>query len=444
MTARSALIRANILGLAVKGGSLTAGLAVSIVLARLLGPSGYGVYAAAFALVSLAGVPMQLGLPTLVLRNLTLYVHDQSWGLARGILSWAYRVILLLSVVVALAAVAAALLSDRLGLSWTPTMTWAAFLVPLVACNRVRESALLGLKQMAWAQVPDQLVTPLAYLACLGALAVMVPGSLQPQNAMAAYVFCAFAAFAFGSFLLARFAPAQLRRATPEFHTSIWLRSVLPLSLVSGFGIVNGQIDLLILSWLSDAANAGIYRVAFTVAAMTSIVGATIGNLMSSHYAEAHARADRARLQRLVRYSAWAAFVPAVCVLLIFGLFGTRLLAIAFGPGFVSAHTAVILLSAGQVVNCAAGVVQTLLNMTGHARDTLKGVIAGAATNVALNILSVPHFGAVGAAAATSAGIVIENIVCCVFAWRRLQINTAILPLSRSHSDDRFMLLKWK
>ncbi len=429
VSARAALIRANLVGLAVKGGSLTAGLAIAISLARLLGPSGYGVYAAAFALVSLAGVPMQLGLPTLVLRELTLYVHAGNWGLARGILSWAYRVILVLSVAAGAIALAAAMFAKHSGMAWAQTMTWAACLVPLVAWNRVRESALLGLKRIAWAQVPDQLVTPLAYLACLWGLALIMPGSVQPQNAMAAYVLCALAAFVFGSVLLVRFAPRELRRATPALQTAVWLRSVVPLSLVSGFGIVNGQIDLLILSGLSNSTNAGLYRVAFTTAAMTSIVGATIGNLMSSHYAESFARADHARLQRLVRYSAWAAFLPAAAVFVLLALFGTRLLSAAFGPGFADAQTAVVLLSAGQTVNCAAGVVQTLLNMTGHARDTLKGVVAGALTNVVLNILTVPHFGAVGAAAATSLGVVIENTVCCVFAWRRVHINTTVLPL---------------
>jgi O-antigen/teichoic acid export membrane protein len=429
VSTRAALVRANLAGLTIKAGSLAAGLAIGIALARLLGPSGYGVYAAAFALVSLAGVPMQLGLPTLVLRNLTLYVHNGNWGLARGILSWAYRVILLLSLAAVAIALLAAIFADHVGIAWTRTMTWAACLVPLVAWNRVRESALLGLKRIAWAQVPDQLLTPLAYLACLAGLAAIMPGSVQPQNAMAAYVLCALAAFVFGTLLLAHFAPPELRRATPEFHTAAWLRSVLPLSLVSGFGIVNGQIDLLILSGLSNAANAGLYRVAFTTAAMTSIVGATVGNLMSSHYAESFARADHVRLQRLVRYSAWAAFLPAVAVFVGLALFGTRLLSLAFGPKFAGAETAVILLSAGQTVNCAAGVVQTLLNMTGHARDTLKGVIAGALTNVVLNVLTVPHFGAVGAAAATSVGIVVENTICCVFAWRRVHINTTVLPL---------------
>ena len=48
-----------------------------------------------------------------------------------------------------------------------------------------------------------------------------------------------------------------------------------------------------------------------------------------------------------------------------------------------------------------------------------------------LNLLLVPRFGAVGAAAATSSGIIVENATCSVLAWRRVRINTTILPLDR-------------
>jgi O-antigen/teichoic acid export membrane protein len=59
-------------------------------------------------------------------------------------------------------------------------------------------------------------------------------------------------------------------------------------------------------------------------------------------------------------------------------------------------------------------------------------VSAGAITNVALNLLLVPHLGAVGAAAATSTGIIVENTTCSILAWQRVRINTTILPPYRS------------
>lgn len=432
MPIRAQLIRTNVLGLTFRGCSMLVGLAIAALLARLLGPSGYGIYAAALATVSLANVPLQLGLPTLVLRQVTLYRAHEDWSLLRGVLLWAYRLILALSLLIGAVALAVYVFRAKLGLSWTPVMTWALALAPLMACNRVREAALQALRRIAWAQAPDQLVTPLAYLTCLAVLIALHPGRAQPQTAMALYVSCAFAGFICGGVLLARFAPPPVKRARARFDSGLWLRSILPLSLISGFGIVNGQIDILLLNLLSTPANVGLYRVAFTSAALTSVVGATVGNLMSSQYAEFYLRAEHGRLQSLVRYCAWAAFLPAVCVLLLFVLAGGPILSAAFGPEFAAAKTAVLLLCVGQTVNCAAGVVQTLLNMTGHSRDVLKGVIAGALTNVVLNLMLVPHLGAVGAAAATSTGIIVENATCSILAWRRVHINTTILPPYRS------------
>jgi O-antigen/teichoic acid export membrane protein len=426
------LIRTNVLGLTFRSCSLLVGLGIAALLARLLGLSGYGIYAAALALVSLINVPLQLGLPTLVLRQVTMYREREQWNLLRGILLWAHRLILYASFGIGLLALAAYVLRTKLWFSWTPATAWALALAPLMACNRVREAALQGLRRIAWAQVPDQLVTPLAYLACLAVFSVTATGLVQPQTAMAIYVGCALAGFLIGSILLGSFIPAQVRRAAVRFESGTWLRGILPLSLISGFGIVNGQIDILLLNLLSTPENVGLYRVAFTSAAMTSLVGATIGNLMSSQYAEFYLRADYARLQTLVRYSAWAAFLPAVCVLMAFLLAGGPILTAAFGRDFAAAKTAVVVLCVGQTINCAAGVVQTLLNMTGHSQDTLKGVSAGAITNVALNLLLVPHLGAVGAAAATSTGIIVENTTCSILAWQRVRINTTILPPYRS------------
>lgn len=432
MLSRVQLIRANVLGLTFRSCSLLVGLVISALLARLLGPSGYGIYAAALALVSLVNVPLQLGLPTLVVRQVTMYRQGEQWGLLRGILLWAHRLILGASTGIGLLAVAAYALRTKLWFSWTPAMIWALALAPIMAGNRTREAALQGLRRIAWAQAPDQLVTPLAYVACLAALSTTASGHAQPQTAMALYVACALTGFVTGSILLARFIPSQVRSVAARFDSPAWLRGILPLSLISGFGIVNGQIDTLLLSLLSTPANVGLFRVAFTSAAMTSVVGATIGNLMSSQYAEFYLRADYVRLQTLVRYSAWAAFLPAVCVLLAFLLAGGPILTAAFGRDFAAAKTALVVLCVGQTVNCAAGVVQTLLNMTGHSRDTLKGVTAGGITNVLLNLLLVPRLGAVGAAAATSSGIVVENVTCSLLAWQKVRINTTILPLYRS------------
>ena len=50
-------------------------------------------------------------------------------------------------------------------------------------------------------------------------------------------------------------------------------------------------------------------------------------------------------------------------------------------------------LCVGQLVNAAMGAVGSLLNMTGHERDTMKSVLMAAIVNVALNLTLIPLSG---------------------------------------------------
>ena len=79
----------------IRGGLGTAGvqpsnrllmLALGIVLALNLGPDGYGVYAYAFAIMSLLMVTAEAGVPTLLMREVAASLGRAEWGLLRGAL----------------------------------------------------------------------------------------------------------------------------------------------------------------------------------------------------------------------------------------------------------------------------------------------------------------------------------------------------------------------
>src|SRR5690606_10240016 len=64
-------------------------IGVSISLARVLGPSEFGSYSLAIAIGLVASVPVQLGLPLLVVRETARYSSAHEWSLLRGIWRWA-------------------------------------------------------------------------------------------------------------------------------------------------------------------------------------------------------------------------------------------------------------------------------------------------------------------------------------------------------------------
>jgi O-antigen/teichoic acid export membrane protein len=230
--------------------------------------------------------------------------------------------------------------------------------------------------------------------------------------------------------LLSRELHPDLRSIEPSAPAKSWAKSILPLSLVSGFSVISSQLIIPIIGFLSNEENVGLYRVAASGAALTTVVGATIGGLVSPYIASYYGQRDFGKLQLLATYSAWACLAPALLALLAFSTAGETLLRITFGPQFTGAAGALIVLTIGQVINCATGIVHSLLIMTGHERDTLRGAIFGTVVNVVLAVGLVPRFGLLGAAVATATAVAAENVILYVAVQSRLHIGSSVFTAS--------------
>ena len=63
----------------------------------------------------------------------------------------------------------------------------------------------------------------------------------------------------------------------------------------------------------------------------------------------------------------------------------TVLVKAAFGAEYASAYVPLVILASDKLVSVSAGSVSSLLNMTGHERDTMKGLMIAAPMNLVLN-----------------------------------------------------------
>ncbi|MDP4917209.1 MAG: oligosaccharide flippase family protein, partial [Haliea sp.] len=80
-----------LLGLSLKGASTLATFAVAILLARCLGPTGYGTYTFALTLVSLIALPLQGGLSSLVVREAAKLSLPRDICLFKKLIDWTQR-----------------------------------------------------------------------------------------------------------------------------------------------------------------------------------------------------------------------------------------------------------------------------------------------------------------------------------------------------------------
>jgi len=406
---------------------------VVIVLARALGPAGYGTYAFVIALVSILAIPAQVGLPQLVTRETARAQSSQNWSLMQGLWRWSNRYVALFSIaMIGLGIVLVWSAGDWLGDHRTKTLAVGLFLVPLIALGNIRGAALRGLRRVVLGQLPESVLRPLILLS----LALVVFWSTEdaiasPTLAIGLNVIAALLAFIGSAFLLHRFRPpALVVEKRSEMHGTAWRRAAIPLAMLAGLQLINGYTDILMLGMFQDDEQVGIYR-AVTQLALLVIFGLQAVNLViQPYFARMHERGKHEQLQRLATMSARIVLLLALPPVLVMIFAGRPLLEFLFGQDFGAGAFALGILAVGQLVNAAMGSVGVLLNMTGHERDTAKGVGVAAALNVVLNLLLIPPYGIEGAAIATAVTLIVWNFILRSCVYKRLGVESSALGAS--------------
>jgi O-antigen/teichoic acid export membrane protein len=408
-------------------------LTLGIVMARGLGAKGYGVYAYAFALMTLLMVFAEMGMPTLLMREVAASEARQDWPHLRGVLMRALQIVF--TAAVTLAAIAALVLwvsSVGMSVSLSKTLIWVIVLLPLMALTKVMMAAVRGLQHVVKAKAVEMLVRPVLFLLGLGFLFSFFPDMRLPQYAMAVHFGAAIAVLCAAAVLLYRYLPRPARATAAQYQTRQWLASAMPLTLMGGAGIINNQTDILMLGFFRAPEDVGIYRVAVQGAVLVAFGLQAANAVIAPQFARLYAQGDEARLQRLVTVSARIILLVALPVALTFILAGGAIAIWVFGSEFARSHTSLAILATGQMINAAMGSVGFLLNMTGHERDTARTLLITAVMNVLLNLLLIPPFGMAGAASATAISLVAWNILLCRLVMVRIGINSTAFALNRN------------
>jgi O-antigen/teichoic acid export membrane protein len=160
------------------------------------------------------------------------------------------------------------------------------------------------------------------------------------------------------------------------------------------------------------------------VAALVAFGLQAVNMVVAPHFARLHARGDDAALQQLVTVSARVIFFFTLPTATVFIVFGDELVRLIFGPEFNSGYLTLIILLIGQLMNASMGSVGLLLSMTGHERETARGVAVAAVSNLILNLSLIPNYGMEGAALASALSVAIWNVLLWRAARRRLGINS--------------------
>ncbi len=381
---------------------------LAILIARLHGPLGLGLYALAMALANGAAVVARLGLDQAMLRFIPHHRARQEPGKVVGVLLFATLLVGMLGTTVALVLfLGAPYLAETWG---RPEFGRAgrliALTIPLMALGQVWRAGLRGFQDVRLAVILERVVIPIATIS--GLLLIFL---VRPNEPLAAVAGVTFSYWLVGLVSLAILVKKiRTIAAPPAYQMGAWMKFALPMSLEGGLLFLVFWTDQLMIGWLLDASHVGVYTSAIRVAGLVVLPLVAINTIFAPTAASLHARGDRTTLQALYARLTWSTAMVGGCIALSLLVGGRWVLGI-FGSPFVAGHLALMILVVGQAVNSATGSSGTILAMTGNPKWRLANATIAAGLNVVLNLLLVPRWGIAGAATATAASISLISLL---------------------------------
>ena len=411
----------------VAGAGLAFGL--HVLLSRMAGLQGYGVYIYAFTWVSVLALGAKLGLDTGLVRFLPALALKRDWPRMKGLLRQSTRISLL----------AAATLSGlvALGVGWfgsglqadlRQTIWVGCLLLPVLVLTHLRQAALRGFKRASYAEVPDRVLRPLVMVSILLVVWIILDRKVDAASAMAIHLAALTAALVVAHLWLVRALPSPAQEACPSYETRSWLATSLPFVIVSGSHLILGQVDILMLGAWMGPAEAGIYAAATRIAAFVAFALVAINAIAAPMISQLYTAQRMTALQHVLTLTARANLAFALVVTAVLFAVGDWILTL-FGTEFVRGHDALVILIGGQLFNALAGPVGILMTMAGRERQAARILVLGVAVNIALNTVLIPLWGPIGAATATATTMVLWNLLMYYDTRHALNMDAAAISV---------------
>ena len=408
--------------------ALAAGVAfaLNVVIARMLGPKGAGVYFLAVTLVTIASTLGRAGMDNTLVRFVAAGAAEADWGKVKGVYCTAIITALgasgalTLGVFVSAPWIAAQLFSDA---DLAGPLRWMSLGIVPVSLFTLHSSALKGLKRIAESMFVLSILAP--FLALLGA--VLLVRFMGINGAVWSYVAGAIVTMVVGEWRWHICAP-QLRELKWRFASRDLFSSSMPLFWASVFQLVMSWSSTIFLGVFASTEQVGIYNAANRTSLLTNFVLIAVNSIAAPKIAALYWQGELEMLGRLVRNSTKIMTAIAFVPLMIF-VFAPKVVMGIFGPQFIKGAAVLTILGLGQFINVATGSVGFLLTMTGHERIWRNIFGFSATLNVVLNILLIPRLGIYGAAIATAISLSLQMLIAVVLVRWKMGILTLPIPV---------------
>lgn len=405
--------------------SAVAGFALSLVLARTLGPSGSGIVFQMISIFTIAGAFAKLGLDTTAVWLLPRLNADLRADERRAI------AILLLGalgggIVTGLVVFLVAPLLSNGSDDLVHLTRVAALFMPFSSVSTVALAVTRGLGGIRNYVLIGSIGLPIGRLAAVYVAASFLASALVAGVAWLGMLVLATAAALLGVQRAAR----RLRRGPDSPRP--WMQLAKPIAafgaprtLSSGIEQALMWLDVLIVGLIAGASSAGVYAVVSRLIQAGTIPSTSMRIVVAPQFSRMlHTRRIRALTQLYSRTAQWIVLL-SMPIYVLLTVLADPVLRI-FGPGFEDGALALAVMSIGAIVSASTGNVQSLLLMSGRSGWAAINKIIVLNVMLTLLLTLVPLWGILGGALASTVAVSLDAVLATVQVRRSVRIRSNI------------------
>lgn len=404
------------------------GVAVDVLVTRLLAPDAAGAYFLIVSLVGAAALVAQLGLANTLVRFLgeSLSTADpvRAQQTVRKVLVLALCGTL--GVTVALTGgghwIAVHVFDSRpMAAAMGPVVLWVLFIgFQRLAAEGCRGFHAVGRATLFGGALPNALTAVTLFTAWSAGVGMELNGVVM-VSAAASMV----AALAGGAWLIRRSSvvPAQaLRPGTVRYRALITVAWPMLVSDLAFF--VLGQMDLWVVGSFRAGADVALYGAAAQLARLVRIPLLLANGVLPPVIVDLHTRGRLRELEDTLRGSATLTILPSLLALVAIAVAPDSVMTLFYGGYYRHAGSALLFLAIGHVVHVGTGSCGYTLILTGHQRAMMKITLVTGGMTILGILLVVDRYGIAGVAAVAGAGMVAQNIGMLLGARRLVGVWT--------------------
>ncbi len=381
-----------------------------IFLSRILGASAYGIYALGYTIHNILTQTLLFGLPNSIVRFASIYHGESDNQRLKGLL----RISFIFAVISGVSGgTALYLFSEYLAQQIFRESGLASFIkilafsLPFYTLFHVFSATARSFRRIDYDVGVREIVNPILKFLFVG-LSFLLGARLT--GVATGIVLAAVVTSVLGYRFTRRLFPQLISTIRPIYETRRLFAFSISVFFIGFSYLWLTQTDRIMLGWLGQAKDVGIYNAAANVANQTVIFLSAFNAIFAPMIADLYNRRKMEDFETLFKTTTKWIVIFTLPLCLGFLTYSRPIMGL-FGPEFTIGWMVLSVLALAQLVNGGVGGVGYILVMTGHQwLELINGIVLGA-LNIFMNYYLIQRYGALGAGLATGFSIAAINVI---------------------------------